>query len=520
MNRVMWIIGWGFTLSLFLPGSGDSSGSVNTNVFPERGAYQLDWHTDTGRLNIKGQALVDVLTKADEHGLDSHDYIYASNPIQMSDEALTKAALAYISDLKVGRPPPREIDPALHLSSSEINAQSLLSDIYESMDIPVALEKLAPQYPEYLLLKNKLSEYRKIAEQGGWPKLPEGKTLKPGVEDDDVILLRTRLIAQGYLKPSVAISPNFDDELAESIQKFQWHHGLEVDGKVGRRTRNALNIPVEDRIIQIILNMERWRWLPDDLGRRHVRVNIAGFYLRVFEENQSVMEMPVVVGKPYRRTPVFSSVITDVTFHPYWHVPIKIAYSNVIPEIIKSIEYLKRQGFEVLKTEPEGKIKVIEQPETLPWSEFLNGHFPYKLRQKPGGKNALGHVRFNIRNDFDIYMHGTPDQGLFSEVVRAKSSGCIRVGEPLKLTEYLLRDQPSWPVSRIKGVYTQYENTTNPKPLNVTLIEPLPVHILYWTAWVGDDDHLYFRDDIYGRDRILDQALFHKGLSFLKRRAE
>ena len=117
-------------------------------------------------------------------------------------------------------------------------------------------------------------------------------------------------------------------------------------------------------------------------------------------------------------------------------------------------------------------------------------------------------------------MHGTPDQGLFSEVVRAKSSGCIRVGEPLKLTEYLLRDQPSWPVSRIKSVYTQYENTTDPKPLNVTLIEPLPVHILYWTAWVGDDDHLYFRDDIYGRDRILDQALFHKGLSFLKRRAE
>jgi murein L,D-transpeptidase YcbB/YkuD len=520
MKRAMWIVGWGFVLNLFLPGFGDLSDSVNAKVSPEHPIYQFDWHTATGRLNAKGQALVDVLTNSDEHGLDSLDYVGASNPIQMSDEALTKAAMAYIRDLKVGRKTPRQIDPALHVSPPEINAQDLLSDIHESRDIDVAMERLAPQYPEYQLLKKRLSEYRKIAEQGGWSKLPDGKTLEQGVEDGDVILLRNRLITQSYLNPSTAISPNFDDELAESIRSFQGHHGLEVDGKVGRRTRNALNVSVEDRIIQIVLNMERWRWLPDDLGRRHVRVNIAGFYLRVFEENQPVMEMPVIVGKPYRRTPMFSSVITDVTFHPFWHVPSKIAYANVIPEIIKSSGYLKRQDFEVLRPEPEGRLKVIEQPETLPWSDFLNSRFPYKLRQKPGDKNALGHVRFNIRNDFDIYMHGTPDQGLFSQPVRAKSSGCIRVAEPLKLTEYLLRDYPSWPVSRIREVYSQFESIANPKPLNVTLIEPFPVHILYWTAWVGDDDHLYFRDDIYGRDKILGRALFPKGVSFLTRHTQ
>ena len=338
--------------------------------------------------------------------------------------------------------------------------------------------------------------------------MPGGQPLELGTADPAVTILRRRLVLQGYLERSHQFGAVFDEPLDAAIRNFQMHHGLVVDGKVGRRTLEALNVPVRDRIRQIILNMERWRWLPDDLGQTHIRVNIAGFYLRLYEETQLVMEMPVIVGKPYRKTPVFSSVITDLTFHPYWHVPVKIAYLNIIPEIVKDTGYLQREEFEVLQSGPDGRQKVVERPEALPWKSFLQGDFNYKLRQKPGRTNALGHLRFNIRNDFGIYMHGTPNQELFADVTRAASSGCIRVEDPLKLAKYILKGNPAWPESRIDEVYSQFETINNPKPVMVALVEPVPVHILYWTVWGEGDDHLYFRNDIYGRDKILAQSLF------------
>jgi murein L,D-transpeptidase YcbB/YkuD len=201
-------------------------------------------------------------------------------------------------------------------------------------------------------------------------------------------------------------------------------------------------------------------------------------------------------------------VISDLTFHPYWHVPVKIAYLNIIPEIVIDTGYLQREEFEVLQSGPDGRQQIVERPEALPWQSFLQGNFNYLLRQKPGSRNALGHLRFNIRNDLDIYMHGTPNQKLFADVTRAASSGCIRLAEPLKLAKYILKDNPAWPESRIDQIYSQFETINNPKPLMAALVEPVPVHILYWTAWGEGDDHLYFRNDIYGRDKILAQNLF------------
>lgn len=468
----------------------------------------LSWHLPSGALNDKGKALFDVLSHANEQGLEPDDYLAGADFGRGTDELLTVVALAYIRDLKVGRKTPRELDPALHISPPEIDVKGLLTSVYASEDVKEALESLAPIYPEYRLLKEKLTEYRQIEADGGWPKVPDGKTLQLGMEDPAVEVLSKRLMLQGYLERSQELTQVFNALLFDAVRDFQRHHGLDADGKVGRETRKALNVSVGDRIRQIILNMERWRWLPDNLGRKHMRVNIAGFYLRVFEDNRRVMEMPVIVGKPYRKTPVFSSVITDVTFHPYWHVPVIIAHLNVIPEIIKDKGYLIRQEFEVLKPGADGRFLIVERPESLPWITFQQNNFPFILRQKPGSRNALGHVRFNIRNDFGVYMHGTPDQDLFAGVVRARSSGCIRVADPLKLTKYMLRDNPSWRASRIDEVYFQFETINNPRPLNVPLEEPFPIHILYWTAWGEDDDHLHFRNDIYGRDEILAKSLF------------
>ncbi|HSH12227.1 MAG TPA: peptidoglycan-binding protein, partial [Desulfurivibrionaceae bacterium] len=250
---------------------------------PPRGhaaVTRLSWHLASGALNDKGQALFDVLTRADEQGLKPTDYLAGADPRGVTGEALTRVALAYIHDLKVGRKSPAKLDPALHISPPEIDVANLLSSVYASGDVKGGLERLAPTYPEYQLLKNKLAEYRQNEARGGWPEVPAGKTLELGVQDPAVEILRRRLELQGYLKGSQEPSPAFDALLADAVRNFQEHHGLDVDGKVGRRTREALNISIGDRIRQIILNMERWRWLPDDLGRWHMRVNIAGFYLR------------------------------------------------------------------------------------------------------------------------------------------------------------------------------------------------------------------------------------------------
>ena len=317
-------------------------------------------------------------------------------------------------------------------------------------------------------------------------------------------LIIERLKQGKYLGKELENSNMYNPQIIEAVHLFQILHGIDNDGVLGPKTLAAMNVPVEKRIEQIILNMERWRWMPEELAERHLRVNIAGFYLKAFEAGREIIDMPVIVGQPYRRTPVMNSTIENIIFNPYWHVPRRIAVDKLLPLIQENPDYLAQQEFEVFD-EDGGK---IQNPVRLNWSSFNKNYFPFRLRQDPGSKNALGHVRFSLVNDLSIYLHGTPDQDLFMQIDRAKSSGCIRVERPLELAEFVLEQTPNWPPAKIRETYYAYVDNPGIKPSTAPLAQPLSVYLQYWTAWVDTHGHVHFREDIYGRDEKLKTALF------------
>jgi murein L,D-transpeptidase YcbB/YkuD len=304
------------------------------------------------------------------------------------------------------------------------------------------------------------------------------------------------------MKVETVQSDLFDVVLEDAVKRFQRRHGLDDDGVVGRDTLAALNVSVEDRARQIELNLERWRWLPRDLGRRHILVNIAGFELAVVEDDQLALEMRVVVGRPYRRTPVFSAPMTYLVFSPYWHVPPSLALQDVVPAVLKDPDYLTKKNIKVFRGWGAETREI--DPATIDWSSVNTRNFLFRFRQEPGVNNSLGAVKFMFPNPFNVYLHDTPSRELFQKAERTFSSGCIRIAKPLELAAYLLRGAPGWSAEGIEAAAQKGVEQT------VRLPEPIPVHLLYWTSWIDPDGSLQFRNDVYGRDRLLDEALREK----------
>ncbi len=456
-------------------------------------------------------ALIERLARAEQDGLNPSHYPLsdlvlrlqsahdADDAAHAEDELVFSAALlAYASDLKVGRLNPRKVDPELFAQTRTIDGAAVLSAFAAQPDLGAFLAGWAPHNPEYRALRVLLSEYRKIASAGGWPDVPPGKTLKPGIRDPRVGQVRARLKISGDITIVSGDADLFDPALAMAVKRFQERHGLKVDGAVGNNTLATLNVPVTERIQQIILNMERWRWLPEDLGNRYILVNIAGFELTLVEAGAVVERMAVVVGKPFRQTPVFSDAIRYLDFNPYWTVPYKLAVEDELPKLKKDPNFIADHGFEVFLQD-----KPVD-PATIDWSKYTTRNFPYTLRQKPGPGNALGRVKFIFPNKFDVYLHDTPSRGLFGLASRALSSGCIRLHRPVDLAERVLSDTPGWDRERIDALLASEKNT------RVNLAERLPVHLTYSTAWSGEGGTINFRPDIYERDKRLHQALFGK----------
>ena len=292
----------------------------------------------------------------------------------------------------------------------------------------------------------------------------------------------------------------FDERLAAAVARFQRRHGLNDDGAVGPTTLSALNVPVEHRIEQIILNMERWRWMPDDLGRRYIQVNMAGFGLEVIEDGWPVMAMRVVVGRPYRRTPVFSARMTYMVINPTWNVPASIAKRDYLPKLRRNPGRVAEHQIRVFDSW-NGRTREVD-PRKIDWSRVSASRFPYMLRQDPGHQNALGRIKFMLPNPFSIYLHDTPSVQLFEREVRTFSSGCIRLQEPFALADYLMKDSTQWSSTRIQ------EEIVSGRTTNVGLPAAIPVHFTYSTAWVDAEGELHFHGDIYGRDALLRKALF------------
>jgi murein L,D-transpeptidase YcbB/YkuD len=317
--------------------------------------------------------------------------------------------------------------------------------------------------------------------------------LRPGDVGPRVLQLSERLQKSGYYDG--AIIEELDAELAAAVMRFQALHGLTADAVIGPATLRALNVSPQVRMDQINVNLERWRWLPEDLGERYVLVNIAGFRLDVVERGEYRLSMRVVVGQPYRRTPVFSGTMTYLVLNPWWEVPRSIAVKDKLSLIKADPGYLSRQGYSLLAG--WGADEQVIDPGDIDWSAVTAGSFSFRLRQRPGAQNALGRVKFMFPNPHSVYLHDTPSRELFAQDSRSFSSGCIRLEYPLELAELLLSPAAEWRRSDIDRVLTAGRETV------VKLRQPIPVHLLYWTAW-ADDDAIQFREDIYGRDeRVL-----------------
>jgi murein L,D-transpeptidase YcbB/YkuD len=488
-------------------------------LFYKQRSYRPAWSDESGP-GQEAEVLMETIGRAWDAGLNPTFYhllelekllwdlrqnqepegFFEPHDLAAFDLLCTDAFLIYGTHLFAGCLNPETIDPEWSALRGNTDLAGALQKALNTGTLQETLENLMPPQPGYIRLRQALSRYQDIAAQGGWPEVPEGPKIQLGDSDDRVRILRRRLRVTEDLPDTASERPGlFDEGLEQAVIGFQRRHGLDPDGVVGPATLGALNVTARERVGQLVVNMQRWCWLPHDLGRRHIIVNIANFELDVVEGGDPVLTMRAVVGKDYRQTPVFTDRMTYLVLNPYWNVPETIALEDKLPLIKEDPGYLTSENIRVLQGWKADAAEI--DPADIAWDSLSEENFPYRLRQDPGPDNALGRIKFMFPNKYDVYLHDTPARALFARTERTFSSGCIRIEKPIELAEYLLREDPDWTREKILAAIEEGVQQ------NVNLPEKIPVHILYWTAWVTPDGTVHFRKDIYERDRPIQNAL-------------
>jgi len=344
-----------------------------------------------------------------------------------------------------------------------------------------------------------ISMYRQIQRWGGWESIPEGEPLKQGMRDPRVVLLRKRLLATGDIAASEGDQFSFDQSVYDGVRRFQARHGLDPDGVVGRGTVETLNVPVATRIDQLEVNLKRLNDVAPTLGRRYVFVNIAGQEVEAVENGQVIIRKRVIVGKEDRQTPELTSKINFIALNPYWNVPLSIATKDLLPKIRANPLFLSRMGIRVFKGWGENAPEV--DPSSVDWAN-PNVTRQYRLRQDPSRLNSLGTVKINFPNRDSVYLHDTPVKTLFGRNARNFSSGCVRVQDVRDLVAWLMDENAGWDRTRIDKVIASGEH------MDVPLASPVPIYMMYLTAWVAEDGVVNFRDDVYDRDAALTSTAY------------
>ena len=455
------------------------------------------WIGDTRR-EMRAHDMLLRIAAAVNDGLDPADYAVEASWYDLADLelGLTASSTRLGRHLAAGRLTP-SLEPR-EIGSLPVHLQPgpLAARIAESADPAAILDELEPRDRRYRLLETALAALREVEAAGGWPEVPALRPLDLWARGSDVEALRRRLMVTedpGLLDVEYPVI--FDARLGEAVTAFQRRHGLDADGVVGPRTFAALNVGVQERIAQIEANLERWRWLPEDLGERHVFVDVASFELALVEGGRPALELPVVVGKEEDATPIFSQAMTHIIINPSWHVPKRIAVEELLPDIQADPGFLERNDLRVLDKKGHQVDSAL-----VAWDTLGPDNFPYRLVQTPGDQNSLGEIKFMLPNRFDIYLHDTPAKTLFDRQVRAFSHGCVRVRDPLILGAAVLGRQ-GWDLGQLESAVAEGRSR------RIDIEQPLPVHIAYFTARADEPGQIRFLDDIYGHDIDLISSL-------------
>lgn len=460
--------------------------------------YQLLWTQG------KADELIETIGHAPDEGLNPEDYYFqALQRLQAKsrdederaiyDILLTDGFFKYAMDLSNGREDPCLLyNEKWEPSRSTVNLSSLLQEALHAKPVAEVLQSLLPAIQDYKKLKEKLLYFRSI-DTSDWHTLPEAGSLSVGVLDSRIPEIRKRLavLAQQPVQKNNSTT-YYDSLLFWEVMAFQKRNGMVPNGVIDSPTLRALNFSIGYYISKIRLNLERYRWLPDNFGDRYIMINIPSFSFELMEKDSLVMAMKAIVGRPDRMTPVFSSRMSYLIYNPTWTVPPTILEKDALPAIKKNTNYLTRNHLRVLDRSGNEL-----RPDSLPWSHYTITNFPFVLRQDPGSFNALGLIKFEFPNHFSVYLHDTNNHALFRQPYRALSSGCIRIEKPFDLADYLLKNTSK----NIRLLVASGATGT------ATFSPSIAIHIVYMTAFVDANNQLNLRDDIYNWDGILAERL-------------
>jgi murein L,D-transpeptidase YcbB/YkuD len=498
--------------------SAEDADSLIRTFYDARG-HAVRWVSASG-LTSAGRQLVEAIGTAQQDGLDPAAYGLAraeaaleraqngersdrgrARALAEADVALTTGYMELLHDLRLGANAPSDVQPTWRIKQERDEADTL-DVLSEDADPLEAIEHARPAAQEYQRLSTLLAQLVWFHERGAWTRVPSLSGLSAGDREPADAALRARLLTSDFegerTDASRGLHDNghFDAHLVRAVRSFQERHGLPAKGTVDRATLKALNIPLEQRITAVKLNLERWRWLPHQLGEHSVLVNLAGFELQVYARNDVVLSMRTVVGKPDRRTPIFSDTMTHLIVHPYWNVPESIVEEELLPRAQDDETYLTVRNYEVLNADGE-----VVDARDVDWSSLDPESMPFAVRQKPGAGNALGQVKFMFPNQKDVYLHDTPEKYLFAGHSRAFSHGCVRVERPLELARLLL----DWTGADSTAFSAALESEEEDK--RIDLGRGIPVYLAYFTVRVAANGRAAFFGDLYGLDHQMSTRL-------------